>query len=140
MIDLDETLFHSELERNSPDDIEIGIEMDESVEKVYISIRPYAISFLKRARKHFEIIAFTASERSYADAILNELDPEGTLIHHRLYREHCVKLHNKVYVKDLRILGRDLSQVLLVDNSPLSYLYQLDNGVPILSYYRGEDI
>jgi len=39
--------------------------------KAYVSIRPYAISFLKKACKHFEIIAFTASERSYADTILN---------------------------------------------------------------------
>lgn len=29
--------------------------------------------------------------------------------------------------------------MILVDNSPLSYLYQVDNGVPILPYYEGED-
>lgn len=51
-----------------------------------MSIRPYAISFLKRMRKHFEIVAFTASERSYADAILDEIDTERELIEFRLYR------------------------------------------------------
>lgn len=104
-----------------------------------MAIRPFAISFLKRMGKHFEIVAFTASERSYADTILDEIDPDYTLIHHRLYRQHCVRLNSKIYSKDLRILGRDLSQVVLVDNSPFSSLYQLANAVPLLPYYSGQD-
>lgn len=92
---------------------------------MYISLRPYALSFLKKCKKYFEIIAFTASEKSYADAILDEIDPNYEYISHRLYREHCVKLHNRVYAKDLSIINRDLSKMVLVDNSPLSYLYQI---------------
>jgi CTD small phosphatase-like protein 2 len=45
-----------------------------------------------------------------------------------------VKLHQGVYAKDLRIINRDISQMLLVDNSPFSYLYQPENGVPILPF------
>lgn len=29
--------------------------------------------------------------------------------------------------------------MVLVDNSPISYLYQRDNGIPILPYHGGED-
>jgi CTD small phosphatase-like protein 2 len=43
--------------------------------QAYITIRPYAISFLKRMAKTFEIIAFTAAHESYADVVLDELDP-----------------------------------------------------------------
>jgi TFIIF-interacting CTD phosphatase-like protein len=86
VIDLDETLIHSEESRMSAEDIEVEIPMEDGTERAFVSIRPYAISFLKRARKYFEIVAFTASERCYADAILNEIDPEGEYIHHRLYR------------------------------------------------------
>ena len=42
-------------------------------------------------------------------------------------------------MKDLRILDRDLSKVVLVDNAPYSYLFQKDNGVPIIPYYSGEE-
>lgn len=48
-------------------------------------------------------------------------------------------MQNRVYAKDLSIINRDLSKMILVDNSPLSYLYQIENGVPILPYYGGED-
>jgi TFIIF-interacting CTD phosphatase-like protein len=44
-----------------------------------------------------------------------------------------------VYAKDLSIINRDLSKMVLVDNSPFSYLYQVENGIPILPYYGGED-
>lgn len=40
-------------------------------------------------------------------------------------------------MKDLRVLGRDLKDVALVDNAAYSYAFQLDNGIPILPYYHG---
>ena len=43
------------------------------------------------------------------------------------------------YVKDLRVINRDLSQMVLVDNAAYSYAFQLDNGIPILPYYHGKN-
>ena len=39
----------------------------------------------------------------------------------------------------MRILDRDLSRVVLVDNAAYSYAFQVANGVPITSYYEGEN-
>jgi CTD small phosphatase-like protein 2 len=44
--------------------------------------------------KKFEIIIFTASHKSYADAILDELDPDKNIFSHRLYRNNCTILPN----------------------------------------------
>lgn len=43
-----------------------------------------------------------------------------------------------MYVKDLSTVGRDLKDVLIIDNSPTAYLFQPDNALPIISWYDDE--
>lgn len=102
-------------------------------------IRPYALSFLRRMSKTYEIITFTASKQVYADAILDYLDPDCSMISHRLYRQHCLKIDKNTYCKDLSRINRDLSKMILVDNSAFSFLCQLDNAIPILPFTGDED-
>lgn len=70
------------------------------------------------------------------------MDPDGTLIQHRLYREHCIGTDDNVYIKDLRIFeGRDLKDIIIVDNAVYSFGSQLSNGIPILPFkYDKEDM
>lgn len=42
-----------------------------------------------------------------------------------------------MHVKDLRVIDRELTDMVLVDNAAYSYIYQMDNGIPILPYYHG---
>jgi carboxy-terminal domain RNA polymerase II polypeptide A small phosphatase len=44
-----------------------------------------------------------------------------------------------MYVKDLSELGRDLREVLIIDNSPTAYLFQPDNALPIVSWYEDKN-
>lgn len=44
-----------------------------------------------------------------------------------------------MHVKDLRVLNRELSELVLIDNAAYSYAYQLDNGIPIIPYYEGKN-
>lgn len=42
-----------------------------------------------------------------------------------------------MYVKDLRIIeDRNLQDIILVDNSIVSFAFNLDNGVPISAFVR----
>ena len=100
-------------------------------------MRPFLDNCLEHLSKFYEIAVFTAGEQTYADAVLDYLDEERQIIKHRLYRQHCVKVADGVYVKDLRIIkDRLLQDIILVDNSIVSFAFNLDNGVPISAFTR----
>ena len=100
-------------------------------------MRPYLDSCLEHLAKFYEIAVFTAGEQAYADAVLDYLDEGRQVIQHRLYRQHCVKAAEGMYVKDLRIIeDRNIKDVILVDNSIISFAFNIDNGVPISAFVR----
>lgn len=88
--------------------------------------------------KLFEVVIFTASDKIYADPIINAIDPLGENIHYRVYRESCTVINN-MYVKDLRILNRNLSETIIIDNAVESFLFQVNNGINIESWYGDDD-
>jgi CTD small phosphatase-like protein 2 len=92
---------------------------------------------LEEANQNFQVIVFTASDQVYADAILDYIDPNRDLIQYRMYRQHCYKTKDNYYIKDLRVIGnRDLKDLVIVDNSVYSFSYQIDNGIPIIPFYK----
>uniref|UniRef100_A0A4W6DBB8 Mitochondrial import inner membrane translocase subunit TIM50 n=1 Tax=Lates calcarifer TaxID=8187 RepID=A0A4W6DBB8_LATCA len=69
----------------------------------------------------------------YADPVADLLDQWG-VFRARLFRESCV-FHRGNYVKDLSRLGRELSKVIIIDNSPASYIFHPENAVPVQSWF-----
>lgn len=140
MFDLDETLIHCNENTDIPHDVKLQITFPTGeIVEAGINIRPHAIDVLRNLSKNFEVIVFTASHSCYANVVLDHLDPHGEYIQHRLYREHCYATAEGMYVKDLRVLNRNLSDMVLVDNAAYSYAFQLDNGIPIIPYYEGRN-
>ena len=68
VLDLDETLVHFDQAR-----------------RVY-KIRPLCLRFLRELCQIYEIVIFTAAHETYANFILDKLDPNKEYITHRLYR------------------------------------------------------
>lgn len=134
ILDLDETLVHSgfTIVPNHPPDITINVEIENKIHNVYILVRPRAEEFIEKMSKLYEIVIFTASLSKYANPLLDKLDSKK-LCSFRLFREHCSFINN-AYVKDLKNLGRDMKDVIIVDNSPVTYSLNVENGFPIKTW------
>ncbi|XP_028764812.1 CTD small phosphatase-like protein 2 [Neltuma alba] len=134
VLDLDETLVHSTLEHCDNADFTFTVFFNMKDYTVYVRKRPYLHTFLERVAEMFEVVIFTASQSIYAKQLLDVLDPDGKLISHRVYRESCI-FSDGNYTKDLTILGVDLAKVAIIDNSPQVFRLQVNNGIPIKSWF-----
>ena len=134
VLDLDETLVHSQFQPfDVPSDIILKIELENELHDIHVMVRPGVSEFLKTMGKIYEIVIFTASVSKYADPLLDIIDKEKNC-KFRLFREHCTPI-NTCYVKEIKKLGRELKNVIIVDNSPMSYALNPENGIPINTWF-----
>lgn len=113
----------------------------------YVHKRPHCDDFLRRVCKWYNLVVFTASVQEYADPVIDWLEQERKYFSGRYYRQHCT-FRNGAYIKDLSSVEPDLSKVMILDNSPLSYIFhegtlralygisKLDLGADILHRQR----
>ena len=135
ILDLDETLVHSAFSPFSrKSDLTLTINFDGEDRLLYVLKRPYVEEFLNELSSFYEIIIFTASISEYANPLLDLLDKKKC-IKQRLFREHCT-FDNGIYIKDLKIFDRKINNMIIIDNNPLSYDNNVENGIPILSWYE----
>jgi len=132
VLDLDETLVHSSFRATNHADITITVELEGEHHRVYVRKRPGVDEFLIQAAQMYEVVVYTASMAKYANPLLDELDTKN-VVAFRLFREACTR-HTSGYMKDLSKLGRDLKQVIIIDNSPICYALQPDNAIPIRTW------
>ena len=145
LFDLDETLVHctgdiKKQNQSYQHAIEIKLPGKQEVQ-VGINLRPFWKQTLNLIKKNYYIAIYTASHQAYADSVLDFMDPKKKYFKYRLYRNNCSLIDvdgTKFYVKDLDIFNEyyDLKDIVIIDNSVLSFAYHLHNGIPIVPYYE----
>ncbi len=147
ILDLDETLIHVDFDYILKDKIVnydkilyFDSEDEENID-IPLIIRPGLYEFLDYASKEFELIVFTASEKEYADAIINYIEKYKKYFKMRLYRNHCIYIEPGLYIKDLRIFSgyKKMEDIIIVDNSLFSFANQLNNGILITSFFEDKN-
>ena len=132
ILDLDETLVHSSFTPFEKNDIVLNVDFEGVMYNIYVLVRPDAELFIKTVAKFYEVVIFTASISKYASPLLDILDKEKN-IKYRLYRDQCTFI-NGIYIKDLKKCNRSLKDLIIVDNSPIAYTFDSDNGLPIKTW------
>lgn len=90
-------------------------------------------NFLSYLSEECEPVVFSAGVNSYVQLVMSLIDPTRK-IKHILAQEHCSRIVEEEsdideYVKDLNLLGRDLSKVVYIDCKPMSFWLHPDNGL-----------
>jgi CTD small phosphatase-like protein 2 len=142
VVDMDETLIHGDVDFQFKYHDEIlkfnfGNENDILIPLI---LRPYLFEFLNYASEKFNLIIFTASDKNYANSILNFLEKKKKYFLKRIFRENCLYLNPGISIKDLRIFSDiSLNDLILIDNSIFAFANQLSNGILISSFYNDKN-
>lgn len=88
VLDLDETLVHSSLEAVPSSDFTFPVHFNNQEHMIHVKQRPGLHVFLQRVSELFEVVVFTASQKIYAERLLNIIDPQRKCVQHSFCTWH----------------------------------------------------
>ena len=100
--------------------------------------RPGLLYFLKALKPYYEIISFTTNTKDYSDAIISQIELGKKIFDYNLYREHSV-LIGKEFVKDISKIGRNLKNIIIVDDQSKNFRLNKENGILIYPFFGDDD-
>ncbi len=102
---------------------------------MFVVERPGLREFFTRITAVAEVVLFTAGLEDYAKPIVDTLEARyGRVFSARLYRQATTACDVYPCIKDLSRLGRDMKRTLLVDDTPLAFYKQPNNGLPVYNF------
>ena len=134
VLDLDETLVHSSTQKPFPNkrNIVIHLKIKNIPYTIYVILRPFLQTFLKELSLYYDLYIFTASMGQYANTLINYIDKNKVIIQ-VLNRNNCRYIKG-VFLKDLNIFKKDFKDIIIIDNNPVSYSLNKNNGIPIRTW------
>ena len=101
-----------------------------------MKLRPNLHEFLDDMASRYELIVYTASNKNYADAIIDYIEEKRKYFSYRLYNTQCISKPGIYTYKYLSLLceNRDIKDIILVDNRVRNYSLSIRNGIPIKEF------
>ena len=98
-----------------------------------ISLRTGLFSFLSMIKPYYELIAFSCDTNDINNKIIKEIESQNIFFDYKFAREHSI-LYENTLVKDLTLIGRDISKIIIVDDDENCFKLNKENGIKIAAY------
>ena len=127
VLDLDETLIYCH-----KSNYKLNHNLDRiTIPKKTIIIRPGLHEFLHDMKLLFELIIFSSGTPDYVDPIVKMIEKDEKFFDYILYRQHITIDESGDKIKDLNLLGRDLKNIIIIDDISTYFKKQKSNGICI---------
>ena len=136
VLDLDETLIYSAMEPLDDDFVKLSA----AGQTFYTKLRPGLKDFLEFVKSKFDVTIWTTGHQAYLESIWAYLDIPGFVL---WGRDYCKKIQSpdkdcvEPYEKPLRLICEDLTQIVIVDNTPSIFAKYPLNGI-LSRTWRGD--
>ena len=85
-------------------------------------------------KKIYEIVLFSYATYEYIEKILKIIESKEKFFEYILDRRH-ITYENGSYIKNLSLIGRDLKNVIIIDDKPQAFKMHKENGIFIKPFY-----
>ena len=89
-------------------------------------------------KQYYELISFSSEPNDITKSILKEIESKEKVFDYNFGREHCI-LYENTLVKDISLIGRELTNIIIVDDNENSFKLNEENGIKISKFegYEG---
>ena len=98
-----------------------------------ISLRSGLFSFLSMIKSYYELISFSCEPNDISENILKEIESHKKYFDYNFTRQHSI-LYDNTLVKDISLIGRDISKIIIVDDDENCFKLNKENGIKIGVY------
>ena len=102
-----------------------------------ITLRNGLFSFLSGLKPFYEIISFSLEPKNVCDTIINMIEQDKKYFDYKFYKEHSLLYENNL-LKDLSLIGREISKMIIVDDEEVCFKLNKENGIKIAPF-NGEN-
>ena len=99
------------------------------------------IIWIIKIQSHFQVedLAIALIATSDSPGIIKEIESEKKYFDFYLNRENCILYENNL-VKDISLIGRDISKVIIIDDDENCFKLNKENGIKIGAFNEGNKV
>ena len=98
-----------------------------------VSLRNGLFSFLSMMKPYYELISFSCEPIEITESIIKDIESQKIYFDYHLTREHSI-LYENTLVKDISLIGRDASKIIVIDDDENCFKLNPENGIRISEY------